>query len=50
MITIYREHAPARLADFVDCFWTIRGSGLPDTPRWRNRSAGRHMRRSASGL
>lgn len=28
----YREIAPSRLADFIDCFWMIRGSGVPDGP------------------
>jgi AraC-like DNA-binding protein len=32
MTATYREYAPARLAEFVDCFWTIRGTGVPDAP------------------
>jgi hypothetical protein len=28
----YQEYAPAQLADFVDCFWTIRGAGTLETP------------------
>jgi AraC-like DNA-binding protein len=29
---MYREYTPARLADFIDCFWTIRGQGRPEVP------------------
>lgn len=28
----YQEHAPVRLGDFVDCFWTVRGAAGAESP------------------